>query len=313
MTKALLLMGPLFDKTMQTLESTYEISRYWEASNPDELLDSLSQTCVGVVTDGGRGVEKRILEKLPNAKVVSVFGVGVDAVDLDYCKTNGIAVGNTPHVLSDDVADLAVGLALATCRQIVNADAYTRANSWAASGAFPLTTRMMGKKAGIFGMGSIGECLATRLTAFNMSVSYCNRNQKSNSPYRYVASLEQLASEVDFLFITAAATQGTIGAVNEAVLNKLGESGYLINVSRGTLVNEPALIDCLSNNKIAGAGLDVFHDEPNVPPALLTMSNVVLQPHIASGTFETREAMGDLMLENLSCHFSNKPLTASVV
>ena len=306
-------MGPLFDKTMQTLESTYNVSRYWEADHPEQLLATISDECVGVVTDGGRGVEASVLEKLPNAKVVSVFGVGVDAVDLNFCKQHGIAVGNTPDVLSDDVADLAVGLALATCRQMVNADSYTRANAWASDGAYPLSTRMSGKQAGIFGMGSIGECLAKRLSAFNMPVSYCNRNEKAKSPYQFVPTLEQLAEQVDFLFITAAATPGTIGAVNKAVLDALGTTGYLINVSRGTLVEQSALVDYLTNNRIAGAGLDVFEDEPNVPATLLSMKNVVLQPHVASGTFETREAMGNLMLENLQCHFSNQTLTASVV
>jgi len=313
MSKSLLLMGPLFDATMQTLESDYAVSRYWESDDQQALLSSIADSCVGVVTDGGRGVESSILDQLPNAKVISVFGVGVDAIDLDYCAKNGISVGNTPDVLSDDVADLAVALAIMTSRQMVSADSYTRKGKWKSSGAFPLTTRMMGKKAGIFGMGSIGECLAKRLAAFDMNISYCNRNKKPDSPHQYVESLVQMAADVDFLFVTAAATSGTIGAVNQAVLDALGEHGYLINVSRGTLVDEPVLIDYLKNNRIAGAGLDVFHNEPNMDDAFFALPNVVLQPHVASGTFETRKAMGDLMLENLQCHFSGKPLTASVV
>jgi len=177
----------------------------------------------------------------------------------------------------------------------------------------PLTTRMMGKRAGIYGMGSIGLVLAKRLTGFDMSVSYCNRSEKSDSPYIYEASLEKLAANSDFLFITAAATSGTIGAVNKSVLDALGKNGYLINVSRGTLVDEPVLVEYLRNNKIAGAGLDVFLNEPEIPDELVGMNNVVLQPHNASGTWETRKAMGDLMLENLQCHFNNKPLSAPVV
>jgi len=177
----------------------------------------------------------------------------------------------------------------------------------------PLTTRMMGKSAGIYGMGSIGSCLAKRLNAFDMPVSYCNRSEKAGSPYKFVASLEQLASESDFLFITAAATEGTIGSVNQSVLEALGPSGYLINVSRGTLVDEPVLVEYLTNNKIAGAGLDVFHNEPDIPASLLGLSNVVLQPHNASGTYETRQAMGNLMLQNLNSGLTGKPMAAQVV
>ena len=313
MSQTLLLMGPLFEATMTELESTFNVERYWEASDKTALLKSLANKCTGIVTDGGSGVSNEILKQLPNAKVVSVFGVGVDAIDLDFCRAQGISVGNTPDVLSDDVADLAVALALATCRQLVTGDQYARDGQWPVHGAMPLTTRMKGKSAGIYGMGSIGSCLAKRLNAFDMPVSYCNRNQKAGSPYNFVATLEQLASESDFLFITAAATKGTIGSVNRSILDALGPRGYLINVSRGTLVDEPALVEYLTNKKIAGAGLDVFQSEPDIPAALFGLNNVVLQPHNASGTYETRQAMGDLMLENLNNGISGIPMVAQVV
>lgn len=313
MSKVILLMGPLFDATMQQLEADYTVHRYWESSDENSLLASIAKDCVGVVTDGGKGVSNDILQKLPNAKVISVFGVGVDAIDLEFCQAQGIQVGNTPDVLSDDVADLAVALALASCRQLVTGDQYARRGDWVSKGAMPLTTRMMGKKAGIFGMGSIGECLAKRLSGFDMSLSYCNRSEKTNSPYDFVDNLEALAAQSEFLFITAAATSSSVGAVNAKVLDALGSTGYLINVSRGTLIDEPVLVDYLSNGKIAGAGLDVFENEPTIPDALLTLDNVVLQPHNASGTWETRKAMGDLMLENLACHFNNKRMTTPVV
>jgi len=313
MSQTLLLMGPLFDETQTELESNYDVKRYWEVTDQAALLASIADHCIGVVTDGGKGVSNEVLQQLPKVKAISVFGVGVDAIDLEFCQSNGIVVGNTPDVLSDDVADLAVALALATCRKLVTGDQYARDGLWAKNGGMPLTTRMMGKSAGIYGMGSIGSCLAKRLNAFDMPVSYCNRSQKADSPYKFVPTLERLASESEFLFITAAATSGTIGAVDKAVLNALGPSGYLINVSRGTLVDEPVLVDYLQNNKIAGAGLDVFHDEPNIPSELLELDNVVLQPHNASGTFETRKAMGDLMLENLSGALTGKPLSAQVV
>ena len=170
----------------------------------------------------------------------------------------------------------------------------------------PLSTRMTGKRAGIYGMGSIGGALARRLTGFGMDIAYCNRREKADSPHRFVADLETLATEVDFLFVTAAATPDTIGSVDAGVLDALGESGYLINVSRGTLIDEPTLVTYLKEGRIAGAGLDVFADEPNIPEALFPLDNVVLQPHVASGTHETRAAMGQLVLDNLEAHFAGR-------
>lgn len=312
MSHTLLLMGPLLPSIQEKLESTYNVHRYWEAENQNALLESINASCVGVVTDGGRGVEAAVLEKLPSVQIVSVFGVGVDAVDLEYCAAHQIPVTNTPDVLSDDVADLAIALALATSRQMIVGDQYARAGRWPKEGAMPLTRRVMGKRAGIFGMGSIGDALAKRLVGFGMDISYCNRSAKANTEHRFVASLEEMAASVDYLFITASATPGTIGAINATVLDALGADGYLINVSRGTLVDEPTLVKYLQENKIAGAGLDVFADEPNIPEALYALDNVVLQPHHASGTWETREAMGQLVLDNLNAHFSNTALLTPV-
>lgn len=312
MSQTLVLMGPLLPSVMQNLESNYEVHRFWEADDQDALLESVKAHCTGVVTDGGRGVEAAVLKKLPNVKMVSVFGVGVDAVDLAYCREHGIAVSNTPDVLSDDVADMAMALALAVSRQMIVGDAYSRAGRWPAEGAMPLTRRVMGKRAGIYGMGSIGNALAKRLEGFGMQISYCNRSERAESNYQFVASLVELAKNVDYLFVTASATPESVGAINAQVLDALGNDGYLINVSRGTLVDEPVLVDYLQNNKIAGAGLDVFAKEPTIPEALFSLDNVVLQPHNASGTWETREAMGKLVLDNLTAHFSNKPLLTPV-
>ncbi len=313
MAETLLLMGPLFASTQEALEQQHDVHRYWEADEPKALLESITDRCTGVVTDGGRGVSADVLDKLPKVGVVSVFGVGVDAVDLDYCQSRSIRVGNTPDVLSDDVADLAVALALASCRRVVQADGYVRDGHWEAKGAFPLAVRMSGKRAGIFGMGSIGKALASRLAGFNMSIAYCNRSPRADSPHRFVADLTQLASEVDFLFVTAAATAGTIGAVGRDVLVALGQDGYLINVARGTLVDEHALLDALTHNTIAGAGLDVFEKEPSVPEGFFSLHNVALQPHQASGTHETRQAMGQLVLDNLAAYYDGRELLTRVV
>lgn len=312
MSHTLILMGPLLPSVMQKLENTYTVHRYWESDEQPALLQTIADKCVGVVTDGGRGVEAAVLEKLPNVKIVAVFGVGVDAVDREYCKMQGIAVSNTPDVLSDDVADMAVALALAVSRQLVVGDQYARAGRWPTDGAMPLTRRMMGKCAGIFGMGSIGNALARRLSGFDMNISYCNRRERVDSPHTFVPSLTELASGVDYLFITASATPESVGAVNAQVLDALGSDSYLINVSRGTLIDEPTLVDYLQSHRIAGAGLDVFAAEPTIPPTLFALENVVLQPHNASGTWETREAMGKLVLDNLQAHFASEPLLTPV-
>ena len=312
MSHTVLLMGPLLPSVMQTLESSYSVHRYWEASDQPALLKSLGDSCVAVVTDGGRGIEAAILKQLPGVQIVSVFGVGVDAIDKDYCKEHGIAVCNTPDVLSDDVADMAIVLALAISRRFVIGDQYARAGRWEKEGAMPLTRRMAGKRAGIYGMGSIGSALARRLDGFAMQISYCNRSERKNSPYRFVSSLTELAGSVDYLFVTASASPGSTGAVNAEVLDALGTEGYLINVSRGSLVDEPTLIQYLQQDKIAGAGLDVFAAEPVIPDAFSKLNNVVLQPHNASGTWEAREAMGKLVLDNLDAHFAGKPLLTPI-
>jgi len=312
MSETLLLMGPLLPAIQSDLESTHEVHRFWEADDADALLADIAERCTGVVTDGGRGVKRSVLEKLPNAGIVAVFGVGVDAVDLDYCAERGIPVTNTPDVLSGDVADLAVLLALATCRKLVPGDALVRRGDWATKGGMGLATRLFGKRAGIYGMGSIGSALATRLEGFGMDIAYCNRSEKAGSPHRFVASLTELARDVDFLFVAAAATPDTIGSVSAEVLDALGPDGWFVNVSRGTLVDEPALLKALQEKRIAGAGLDVFADEPNVPAGFHDLDNVVLQPHVASGTHETRQAMGQLVLDNVAAHFGGRPLLTPV-
>lgn len=308
MSATLVMMGPLMPAIMEEIENTYTVHRLWEADDAEALLASVADTCTGVVTDGGRGVKADTLQALPKVAIVAVFGVGVDAVDLDYCRTNDIIVTNTPDVLSDDVADLAVAMALAVSRQLVVADRYARAGRWPTEGAMPLTRRMMGRRAGIYGMGSIGRTIARRLESFDMDISYCNRRQQDGCNYRFVPALADLAADVDFLFVSAAATPQTIGTVNGAVLDALGPEGYLINVSRGTLIDEPVLVDHLREHKIAGAGLDVFFDEPNIPAALFDFDNVVLQPHVASATVETRQAMGQLVIDNLKAHFAGEAL-----
>lgn len=304
----IVLIGPLLDTVMHQLDDLYTVHRYFEAENPGDLLASIAGQVRAVVTDGGRGVKAAVLKQLPKCEIVSVFGVGVDAVDLDYCRSAGIAVTNTPDVLSDDVADLAVALMLAVSRNVVGADHYVRSGRWQTEGAMPLTSRMSGKKAGIFGMGSIGLRLCKRLEAFDMDVAYCNRRRRSDVQTRYISTLDELAKDSDYLIITASASSATDKIINAEILEALGNEGILVNISRGSLIDQPALIQALGNKTIKAAGLDVFDDEPNVPESLVQMDNVVLQPHQASATHETRKAMGKMVADNLDRFFSGRPL-----
>jgi len=308
MKSEILLIGPLMDSVMESLEENYTVHRFWQANSPEALLSSLSDTVTAVVTDGGLGAKREWLQYLPKVKVVVVYGVGVDSVDLEYCRKHKIAVTNTPYVLSDDVADMAVALMLMTSREMMIGDRYCRTGNWPTQGALPLTTRMTGKRAGIFGMGSIGLRLATRLEAFSMDVSYCNRNKRSDANYRYYDNLAELAAAVDYLIVSASASAATKNIIDEKILSALGPEGYLINVSRGSLVDEAALINALQSDTIKGAGLDVFANEPEIPKALFDLDNVVLQPHHASGTLETRRAMGQVVLDNLSAFFDGSAL-----
>lgn len=307
MAQEILLMGALMEPVMDELYDHYQVHKYYESDDPNALLQRIAGNIRAVVTDGGTGVKAEVLKQLPNTEIVTVYGVGVDAVDLDYCKANDIIVTNTPHVLSDDVADMGVALMLAVSRQLVEGDRYCRAGEWPVKGAMPLTYRMSGKRAGIFGMGSIGLRLAKRLEAFDMDVSYCNRKKRTDTHFRYFESLNTMASEVDYLIVAASASPATHKIIDSGILEAIGPDGYLINVSRGSLVDESALITALKNGTIRGAGLDVFENEPQIPAELLTMSNVVLQPHHASGTHETRRAMGRVVTENLACFFEDRP------
>lgn len=313
MTQSVLQVNPLFAPTQKELEANYHVHRLWEADDQPALLASISNDVRAIVTDGGSGASAELMRQLPNTEVVSVFGVGVDSVDLDYCKAKGIRVGNTPDVLTDDVADLAVALCLSAYRQIPFAHEYACKGNWTKQGPAPLTTKFSGTKVGIYGLGRIGHAIAKRLQGFNCEISYCNRNQQSDLEYSYFSSLQEMARSVDCLMVAVAPTPDMAGVIGDEVLDALGPNGYLINVSRGFVVDEMALVSALQAGRIAGAGLDVFTDEPSIPAKLLNLPNVVVQPHVASGTVQTRTAMGALMLKNLDNFFSQTELAAFVV
>lgn len=264
-----------------------------------------------IVGGGESKVPRSLLEQLPAVEMISIMGVGYDGVDVQAAIERGIPVTHTPGVLNDDVADLAMALMLGVARRLPQADRYVRDGKWL-QGPMPLARKMSGARLGIVGLGRIGSAIAQRAQAFGMSISYCTRTQRKDSPFRWVADVAELAAQVDFLVVITPGGAGTRHLINARVLQALGPQGYLINVARGTVVDQAALIDALQRNVIAGAGLDVFDGEPNVPPELIALDNVVLTPHMASATKETRQAMANLAVANLVAHFAAKPLLSPV-
>jgi len=255
-----------------------------------------------VVSGGHTGISKALMEQLPNLKVVAVNGVGTDAVDLEYARSRGIHVTATFGALTEDVADLAIGLLLATCRGICSGDRFVRGGQWVkfpSPTAIPLARRFSGMRVGIVGMGRVGRAVAERAAAFGCPIAYTDLKKMDDLPYTFIPDLVELAKQSDALILCAAADKAA-GIINTKVLEALGKNGFLINIARGKLVNEVDLVKALEAGQIAGAGLDVFVDEPNVPPALFTNDHVVMQAHRASATVETRTAMGEMVLESLA-------------
>ena len=306
MKPEILMVGPIMPACMAALERDYVVHRLWQAPEPDALLTKIGSQVRAIVTNGSLGAGASLINALPKLEIIVSYGVGVDAIDLPLAKKRGIPVTTTPDVLTEDVADMALALLLATSRRIVAGDVYVRSGRWA-NGEMALTGRVSGKAIGIFGLGRVGRAVARRVEAMNMKISYNNRRDLG-VPYTFYPALTNLAADVDFLVITAAGGDSTRKVVNRPVLEALGPEGILINVSRGSVVDEEALVQTLEEGKLGGAGLDVFANEPNVPEQLRAMPNVVLQPHHASGTIETRSAMGDLVVRNLEEHFAGKPL-----
>lgn len=296
---------------MDALAEKYDLLCLFDVAAKDAFISENAQRIRAIATRGDLGASAELMARLPNLEVVSVFGVGTDSVDLAYARSRGIKVTNTPDVLTDDVADLGVALLLATARHVPQGDRLVRAGTWPQAG-LPLVTRVSGKKVGIVGMGRIGAAVAKRLNGFDCEISYFARSEKDGSSFRFEPDLLALARGSEFLIVTLSGGESTKGIVNAGVLAALGPDGILVNVSRGTTVDEPALIEALQNKTIKGAGLDVFWNEPNINPAFFVLDNAVLQPHHASGTVETRKAMGQLVRDNLAAHFAGKPLFTPV-
>lgn len=299
--------------------SPYLLGRLQESFTCHNLiLDNLSEAQLaaiapqvrGIAANGEAKINREFMARFPALEIVSVFGVGYDGVDVPAARERGIHVTHTPNVLNDDVADLAIALMLASARNVVRADHFARSGQWK-NGPFPLTTKVSGARLGIVGLGRIGEAITRRAAAFDMKISYHNRSPK-DVPYTYVGDIKSLAAAVDFLVMITPGGAGTRALVDAEVLDALGPKGFLINVARGSVVDQPALIAALKEGRIAGAGLDVFENEPNIPAELAALENVVLTPHMASGTVVTRTAMADLAFGNLEAHFGGKPVVTPV-
>lgn len=310
--KTILALGSLLPAEMDALEKSFDLIRLWKEPNPEAVLQAYKNDIVGILSAyNGIPVTARILESLPNLEIVAQFGVGVDNIDLGAAKARGIAVTNTPDILTPDTADIAFSLILCLMRRIVEADMYVRVGKWV-SGAFSLSSSLSGKTVGIVGMGRIGQAIARRGLAFDMKIVYHGPRQKPDLTYPYYADLRQMAEASDVLVMACPGGAETKNLVTGKILKALGPKGYLVNIARGSVVNTEDLLIALRNRDIAGVGLDVYENEPNVPEALISMDNVVLLPHVGSATAETRSEMGRLVIANILAHFEGKPLLTAV-
>lgn len=306
----ILLLQAMLPALEERLTASFTPHRLYGVPDKTAFLAGVAPKIRGVITGGAIGIRNEMMDALPALEIVAIHGVGTDAVDLAHARERGIRVTNTPGVLTDDVADLALGLIIATLRGIPSAERYVRDGQWGRH-TLPLARRVSGKRVGILGLGQIGLAIARRLEAFNCTVLYHARHARTDVSYEYVPDAVSLARSVEVLVLAASADQGQ-ALITRKVLDALGPLGFFINIARGRLVDEPALVEALQQKRIAGAGLDVFADEPHVPAALLTLDNVVLQPHRGSSTTETRLQMGSMVLDNLEACFAGAKLPNSV-
>ena len=275
-------------------------------------FDKVAGIVRGADTNGHSGPPPDMIDRMPKLEIIASASVGYDGIPVEYARTKSIPVTNTPDVLNDDVADLAIGLMIMTARRLVASDAYVRAGRWLKEGDYPLAQKASGKRVGILGMGRIGKEIGKRAEAMNNTVSYHSRNPVKDVSWKHYPDLVELAKNSDFLIVIIPSTPQTHKIVSKAVIEALGPTGILVNVARGAVVDEDALLDALKAGKVGGAGLDVFVNEPTVPTEFFAMDNVVAQPHVGSATHETRRAMSQLVLDNLDAHFAGKPLLTEI-
>jgi lactate dehydrogenase-like 2-hydroxyacid dehydrogenase len=304
----LLLLEPMMKPIEEKLDALYTVHRAYDASQGQAVEEALLRIRA-VATGGGSGISNEWIEKLPNLGAIAVNGVGTDRIDLKFARERNIDVATTLGVLTDDVADIGIALMLAVLRHIASGDAYLRDGKWT-KGEFPLGVSPKGKRLGILGLGQIGKAFGRRAEVFGMSVRYWNRSPVKDTNWKACATPIELAEDSDVLCVVISATAETRNIIDAGMLKALGPKGYLINIARGTVVDEDALLDALNNGTIAGAGLDVFVNEPNIRPEFFTAPNTVLMPHQGSATLETRLGMGEMVLKNLAAYFAGeKPPT----
>lgn len=296
------------------LDQAFQTHKYFAAADKPAFLAEAGPLVQAIATRGELGANAAMIAACPNLKLISVYGVGYDAVDLAACRARGIRVTNTPDVLTGDVADLAVGMMLALSRGMIGAEAWARSGDWATKGGYPLQRRVWGRRAGVLGLGRIGHAVARRLAGFDMQISYSARVPKpEGAAWTFVPDPVALAAQSDVLFVTLAAIAETRHIIGPEVIKALGPEGMLVNVSRAANIDEEALLTALESGALGGAALDVFEGEPALNPRFTTLPNVLLQPHHGSGTVETRRAMGQLLRDNLSAFFAGQPLLTPVL
>ncbi|MDX6751654.1 2-hydroxyacid dehydrogenase [Geminicoccaceae bacterium 1502E] len=303
-----LVVWPNRPRHMALLESRYALHHLYREEDPERLLAEVGPRVRALVTTGEKGASAGLIGRLPSLEIVACFGVGIDAIDQEACGRRNIPITNTPDVLTEDVADMGLALMLAVMRRIPFGDRWVREGRWRSEGTMPLTTSPRGRTLGILGLGRIGRALARRGEALGMKIAYHGRRRQADVAWPFYPDLVEMARRADVLALCCPGGEATRGIVTAEVIEALGPEGFLVNVARGSVVDEPALVKALGEGRIAGAGLDVFADEPNVPETLLGMENVVLQPHAASATVSTRDAMAQLVVDNLEAHFAGRPL-----
>lgn len=305
----ILMTGPMMAYAADQLKARFTVHEYWKAEDKAAFLREVADKVRGIAGGGHVRIDGALFDALPKLEMIANFGVGYDNVDAAEAGRRGLVVSNTPDVLTDEVADLAIGLLIATVRQLPQVDRYLREGKWLKA-PYPLTTSLRKRKVGIVGLGRIGKAVAQRVEAFGLPVVYHGRSRQADVAYRYYPSLVEMAADVDTLISVAPGGASTHNIINAEVLKALGPDGILINVGRGTVVDEQALIAALRDKTILSAGLDVFEDEPRVPAELIAIDHVVLLPHVGSASVHTREQMGQLVVDNLVSWFEGKgPLT----
>jgi lactate dehydrogenase-like 2-hydroxyacid dehydrogenase len=305
----ILVTGPMMPMIEEQLDALFQVHRLAKAADREALLAAVGPRVRGVATAGHAALDGALMQKLPKLEIVSNFGVGYDTVDAKWAGAHGIVVTNTPDVLTEEVADTAVALLLMTVRELSQAERYLRAGKWIEK-SYPLTATLRDRKIGILGMGRIGKAIAKRLEAFGLPIVYHSRRPAADAHWKHYPNLVDMARDVDVIIVIVPGGPTTKNLVNAEVLKALGPNGILINIARGSVVDEPALIEALRNKTIKSAGLDVYVNEPRVPRELIEMEHVVLLPHVGSGSVHTRRAMGQLVVDNLKSWFAGKgPLT----